>query len=1383
MDISNTQETSTVESEDYYILEKYDGTNITTDSGDCETLYKVQATNLLPYVISGDHDFVGGDTSLFVVSATNFDIQSNYVEFKATNIYLNNDPTATTDGDYDLRENLSFIGFTVHAQDEDPTFGFAGDLLAWSSNQNFSVTSDRSFVSDATGTDAVFNFSTKTADQEDVFVKFLTGTRTSDSDIGGVFGIHANDSINKLSFTYENELSTEGQVNMFTVAYNEGAAQSDFQIQGKIYVRDIEDSSQFLTVSDSTQYKVPLTNTNGILDHKYTNRFVTEYYDPTLSVGDVVRFDYNNNTNTTEDIYVTAAQADSENNSKVVGVVEQIAGGKITIALNGICGYSGATSGQIYYLSPTSAGEVVTIKPASGIVKEVFVGVDATTVLVFASSTLQTENFGVVDVDGGSYTINASTYGDTISLVSGSNVNLYVNTDNELVISAGSLIDADFWNTVTADSGSVIASGSDDTINILGGNGITTTGSSSTLTISAPNSYGTIEIVGQDTNELDYTLTASSGNDTLVIRSGTGINITSDTNNDIVIEAIGVSVPADGSVGNIQLADMSAYSIKAAQGDGQPTDVYNTGVTIASGYTVTTDTNGDIIFIDNDTSDVYYALRSEVLGNTVTSTTPNEVAGYVFGRIIDEEGNVSDIKALDRSELRLLLGASPDGYIEENNKIFNSWQLFESEDLTNNTYSATAEGKSGVLKVVGGPGINLSLVTAGGADAIQIDATGDIAAFATITNITTGESLVASTVGSTLNITEGNAVGWDITTGDGIEIYIKDGSITNDLLDPMSENTVKVRTAGTDSTGPEDLYIDENEILGRITGGEVAALTASQVRTILGFTSADYFKDVDCYTGTTLVGTVSSSSTETLTLKGGTNVSLAIDGDAIVINATTDNNIDGIKTVSFAESGTLYRPTHFVYDETYLTSPSGLYNNIEIMPSMDEDTDTLTLSLDLGLMPQRSVKVASGTFNTTRGGYNATNLVIEQGHVVGVNPSGTAIASVPFSTVVANSGLNYFSTISANGNVVASSGASTITLVSEGDATLSVVGSTVKIGAYSTLESDTDPTLGANLDLNGKYFVNSSKKSLYINNNLLTSANHYLSILNDSSKIEFAALRDTSTATAIDLVLTPYGTGSVVSSKFSSNTSNNLTLKTGTSDGKIYVDGNAANYSIISSTTNKKLYLSPGTSANDVSFYFDNGSTVRTLTTRRNGDDTAIIHANSAGNLILIAGYTGSTVSVGRAYIQMNSDLMMYSTKQIKSTDNIIKLNTTDTGYLKIIGDTKSNIQQVFSDTMDTTVSRQVDQYTISTIGKAVKYLIRGENTGDPNDSFLLEFNVIVYGTDAQFETVSRIYTSASATTTKNVTPSVTSNGTKVSVSLNTISGTYALTLYRTSLT
>lgn len=1392
LDISGTQESSTVQEEDYFIFEQYGGTNITTDSGDCETLFKVQATNILPYFVSGDHDFLGGDASLFKTSSINFEIDSNNVQFKTSNIYLNNNPTTTDDG-YEDRQNIAFVGFTVHAGDEEPTFGYDGSILAWKSNQNFAVTSDRSYVSDSAGSDASFRFSTKTASQQNVSLKLLTGSRESDLDAGKIFRLEAIDSINKITFYFDNENTTFGEVSMFSASYNEALDRTEFQIQGTAYIRDIEDSSQFLTVSDSTAYKVPITNTNGVLDHKFTNRFVSSNYSPTLVVGDVVRFEYSDNTNTTEDIDVVAAQANTESNSRTVGVVESISGGKITVALNGVCNRTGATSGQIYYLSQTLAGKVTTTKPSTGIVKEVFVGVDTSKVLIFGSSTLQTPNFGSVLVDGGD-TVESTTYGDTLSLVAGSNISLTTNTSNEIVITAGSLIDADYWSTIETDAGwpnQITASSASDTMFILGGNGASTSASGSTITVNAPNSYGTIEIVGENTDELDYTLTASSGSDTLTIRSGIGINITSSTNNDIVIEATGLSVPANRSITNQKLALMESFSVKGAQANGEPIDIYQqeevheiTYPVLAEYYDVYYQTDGERVYRDPVTLIEYPSLTSEVLESSTPVGTPNAVSGFVLGRVVDEEGNVSDLKTLNRKELRLILGASSTGFLEENNKLFNSWALYDDDDIYTQTYTSTAEAKSGTINFIAGVGIQLELASTGaGTDAILITATGDAAAFSTITNTTTAESLLAAGVGSTLNITERDAVGIDVTSNNELDFYIKSGGITNDMLAGMPENSVKVNTGGTNDTTPVDLYIDENQILGRLEDGFVKALSGSEVRQIIGLTSSDYYKAISCYTGATLSGTANAASTETLVLRGGTNISLTVLGDSSIrIDATTDSSMYGIKTISFTETGQTYTPTHLIMDEVYLSSTSGVYNNIDVITSYSSSTDTLTTSFDLGVMPQRSVKVAGTSYNNGRGGYLASNLIVQQGHVLGVTTAGTAVSSIPFSTVVQNSGLNYYYSASVDGFNIYSLGASQLKFVSGGNVDLSYDGTNIVISSNTNVQSDTSPTLGGNLELDSHFFTQGAKKSLGLSNTLTYTTNHYLNIKNAVNKIELEVIRDTSVATGIDIVLTPYGTGSVVSPRFSSDAISNLTLKTGTSDGKIVVDGNASTSTTISASGSKALYLAPGTSSNDIALHFDNGVSARTIIARRSTNDLGILHTSPLGNLVLAAGHISTGITTGANYIQMNSSVLMSSSKTIGSQDNIIKINATDNGYLKISGTNKSVSQKISSTSMVTATSRIIDTFKISSIGTSMKYVVRGENPSTATDKFLLEFNVIISGTEVVTEVISRIYPAAAVATTKGVVPSIVSDGTDVEVSLNTIDGNYTVTVYRTAL-
>ena len=1222
----------------------------------------------------------------------------------------------------------------------------------------------------------------------------LTGSRESDIDAGKIFRMEAIDSINKISFHFDDENTTFGEVSMFSASYNQALDRTEFEIQGTAYIRDIEDSSQFLTVSDSTAYKVPITNTNGVLDYKFTNRFVSSNYSPTLVVGDVVRFEYSDNTNTTEDIDVVAAQANTESNSRIVGVVESISGGKITVALNGVCNRTGATSGQIYYLSQTLAGKVITTKPTTGIVKEVFVGVDTSKVLIFGSSTLQTPNFGSVLVDGGD-TVESTTYGDTLSLVAGSNISLSTNSNNEIIITSGALINADYWTTISTDTGApneIAANGPAQQAFILGGNGASTEATGpDTIVVNAPNSYGIIEIVGENTDELDYTLTASSGSDTLTIRSGVGINITSSTNNDIVIEATGLSVPANRSITNQKLALMESFSVKGAQLNGEPIDIYQqeevheiTYPVLASYYDVYYGTDGERVYRDPVTLIEYPSLTSEVLENTTPVGTPNAVSGFVLGRVVDEEGNVSDLKTLNRKELRLILGASSTGFLEENNKLFNSWALYDDDDIYTQTYTSTATAKNGTINFIAGVGIQLELSPTGsGTDAILITATGDAAAFSTITNTTTAESLLASGVGSTLNITERDAVGIDITSNNELDFYIKSGTITNDMLAGMPENSVKVNTGGTNDTTPVDLYIDENQILGRLEDGFVKALAASEVRQIIGLTSSDYYKAISCYTGATLSGTANAASTETLVLRGGTNISLTVLGDSSIrIDATTDSSMYGIKTISFTETGQTYTPTHLIMDEVYLSSSSGIYNNIDVITSYSSSTDTLTTSFDLGVMPQRSVKVAGSAFNNGRGGYLASNLIVQQGHVLGVTTTGTAVSSIPFSTVVQNSGLSYYYSASVDGYNIYSSGASQLKFVSGGNVQLSYDGTNIVITSNTDVQSDTTPTLGGNLELDSKFFTQGAKKSLGLTNSLTYTTNHYLNVKNAVNKIELEVIRDTSVATGIDIVLTPYGTGSVVSPRFSSDAISNLTLKTGTSDGKIVVDGNASTSTTISASGSKALYLAPGTGSNDITLYFDDGVSARSLITRRSSNDIGMLHANPFGNLILAAGHISTGISTGANYIQMNSSVLMNSTKTIGSQDNIVKINTTDAGYLKLSGTNKSVSQKVSSSSMITATSRIIDTFKVTSTGTTMKYVIRGENPSTATDKFLLEFNLIISGTEVVTEIISRIYPAAAVATTKGVVPSVISDGTDVEVSLNTIDGNYTVTVYRTAL-
>lgn len=86
---------------------------------------------------------------------------------------------------------------------------------------------------------------------------------------------------------------------------------------------------------------------NTVFTHAASNSFVT---------GDIVRYDNSSNQ------YVKAV-ADSEANSRVVGVISKASGSAFDVVTHGEFELGGYSAGQQLYLSPTSAGQLTTTKP------------------------------------------------------------------------------------------------------------------------------------------------------------------------------------------------------------------------------------------------------------------------------------------------------------------------------------------------------------------------------------------------------------------------------------------------------------------------------------------------------------------------------------------------------------------------------------------------------------------------------------------------------------------------------------------------------------------------------------------------------------------------------------------------------------------------------------------------------------------------------------------------------------------------------------------------------------------------------------------------------------------------------------------------------------
>jgi len=1379
LDIQNLPELTVPDEQDNYIIELGNSTNTTPSAYDCETFRRVEATNILPPTVAGDHDFIGGPSSKIEISSTNFTVSSSNTHFKDNSIKLGN--VAST-----ARSAISSVGFFIDALDEDPTLVYRGDLLAWYTNQNIGISFDQAFVSDGPSgnTTAKFNFSPKGATQVNTEINLLLGSRTTEivtTDTDEAISIKAIDATNAFDVSYTN---TAGKrTSLFYTRYD-GSSDVLFYISGRIYIENIQNSTQFLTSSDYTQYKVPLTTSNGIVDYKYTNRHTSTSYEGTIVAGDVVRF------NGTQ--YVRA-QANSDSNSQIFGIVERISGGKIWIALTGLVDTTSLTAGTTYYLSQTLPGKITSTKPTTGIVKPVLVGVSTTVGLINSSSSAATPSFANVQIYGGDL-VNADSVSDTLILHAGSNITLTKNTNNEILISAGSLSSAQYFKTIDVDLGSdIVAATSDATLRVTGERGITTYSSSGNLVIRGGKSFSTVQIIGMNTNELDYTVQAVTGEDTLYLRSGIGINITSSTDNDILIEATGVSVPADGSVTNTILANMHAFSIKAAQGDGEPVDVFDASNRLyAGGYIVTGtgDVGDPFIYTENKSGGAAFTSIQSISGDTVLANAPNAtIAGYAYGRWTDESGNVSNIIPLGRTELRSIIGAAPTGFLEENANLFNAWYLYESDQETE-INSATAGSKTGNLNFVAGNNITLSRAVAVGPDnqlGIRIDASSALSGFSSIINNRNGHNIQSGDTSGVLEITDLDAIAVEVDSNNGLTFSIKSESITNQMLANMPVNTVKASINNTNDPNPIDLEIGINQVLGRTTG-HLKSLTSTELKQILGLSSSFYFNSISLQdsVGSTVSGSTitAASGAESFALRSGTNITISkVSGQNTYEISSISGTTSGLTRIAFVDIGsdsiTVDGPSTLQFGLVNLTDPfagTGNYTNIDYVPA--SNSGTVAANIDLAPMPQFSVKVASGTTSTRHGAstFLAANLVLGVNEIL-YRPTGSNnLLGRTLSQIAAQAnGIPYYNNISNGTTVVPVSTLGPQTLNIRPGNRITVAPSydtvsktaTFQLESQTVLSSDATPTLSTDLELNGNGFTvagaNITTRVFFSGQSYAVATSLFYFNLSHSDAASTITLSRTSgSATARDITISGFGaTSNVIIDRLKSNTNTTFTLTSGSAAAAavaarhISLESGLAGEVIIGPNTAKDITFVAGTlsatQSKDIRNRFYNTTTlIGDIVHRAQGSNIGILGTN-AGNIILAANTgvltNGVIPTAGTGSIQFNSDILL-SAKSIKAVDNNITVDTLTndfTGSLKLKATSKSGFHRVKSGSITVPVGGtggtisgtggmssgylDVINYGTST-EKANTYLMYIQNSTTPSQSAIVEFTVLVNSTN-----------------------------------------------------
>lgn len=685
----------------------------------------------------------------------------------------------------------------------------------------------------------------------------------------------------------------------------ESSISSTVTISDKIYITNIQNSTQFISTPTGSQYKVPLTDSVGILDKRFTNRIITNDFTVTPSVGQLMAI----STFTNGDSYYIRAIANGVGSSDVIGIVESLSGGKATIVLSGEFELSTVTTldpGHKYYLSQSSPGGYVKEGVlTSGIMKPVFVATTGSKGILLPASSANSNNIGSITVNYGtasSETLAIDSPNFPLKLVAGQNIKFDVTTNNEISVRVDGLAGAqDTFKNITAGGNTVVADSPTDTLAITSSSlTITSNVSTDTINFEIPNTFKFFKFTSNSTN---FIQTPDSTSDTLQLIAGTGISFVQNTDDSIIINASltgsvtpstftysgPYQIPTSNSTnaaGTVDLVGGSTGKFDAVWSsvNGITPPILTAGSTIS--YTSGTNT-----YTYNSTS--YTNDSSYVSQNVDNKYLPDELAGFMFGRITPSGVGSSTspsnaISRLSRRDVRFFLGLAPTGYIDSVNSVYNRWTI------DNGSNFVTAGTKNGILNFVAGTGILLENDT----NRIKITNTGvsqnsfSHVSIKTKTG-TTLDSFDANSSGDTFSLKSGNFV--TITSDTNNDTATFDISVPYDYALLGNAGT-------TDGMGIIDLSGSSSCLVGRaggsirpITSGDLAWTGSGATRTAptLALPNFGLIK-VNAPSIQVNPLYLNASTTGTLTITEGSNVTFGV--------------VEGTNTITINSSGTTGSP-------------------------------------------------------------------------------------------------------------------------------------------------------------------------------------------------------------------------------------------------------------------------------------------------------------------------------------------------------------------------------------------------------------------------------------------------------------------------------------------
>ena len=852
---------------DYILIERPS----TTDSN---YIFSVLAEDMLPPTLNDNHLFYGTIT----VNALN--VNDNVVRLQYGDSTTQNDSGLILD-----TTSSAKVKFTYNTTKS-----------AWFSSKNLGLQDGYSFVTNGTSKDAYFRYAT-TNNQYDVILEMSMGVSNTSGDDASWL-IEARRLLRKLDFVYRNSESTDLDRVIFSAELDDDYGYgSTFYISDKINIGNVEDSINFKSITNYSANIIPISNSYGVLDSKWTNRYVTSNYS-SISVGDIVSI-YDHTSGSAMVVKETlSSSSTNELDTHPIGIVEKISGGVAYIAMLGEFTLTSTpspafVSGLTYYLTTGSPNYTLT-KPTSGMVKPLFIATGDSSGIIFpmSSGLLSYGQFSVDEAGESGYIIGAgssvysSATNGNVTFKAGQGITLQTdNFSKEITIRAltqgnepgysqiYTSTDGHLLQAVTP-SDTLVFTGAGGNIEITG----TDTTNADSITIRGK-FFSNVVITSDDTNE-DTDLFQASYDDTITFYGGTGIQLSryAEGSNAIRIVAtsdIAQSVIGDYSLTLRKLSKQSKNSILYTSSASPYEEIRALQASSAYGSFLIANTTGQISW----------------------SSPFVTMTNYVASNILND-GEVT--------------------YIKNNNRFFgistynSSSAIKDTAFFIQNTFGGGDDRIQ--VSLVEGAGIQLTVIKDPtdpawtGAPSITITNTATGTQFNNFYIGDTGETLFADATGR-LNLLSpaGSPIVLDSDTGtQNLYFNINDNSITNRHLSVMADNTVKIGRGTTDPSTPEDLLISENSVLGRLSG-DLQSLSRTNLLELLQFSGSSYFNEVVADSGYT-----TSSDSETLTLIGGTGITVDVDtNNRVVITNTvpdsaTDMGISLVGTRSYNEITQLF---------------------------------------------------------------------------------------------------------------------------------------------------------------------------------------------------------------------------------------------------------------------------------------------------------------------------------------------------------------------------------------------------------------------------------------------------------------------------------------------